>query len=112
MKNTYFLLNDTEVIKLTEAAYIALHAFSKLNAVRINVEYSRREDSFVLEVWNNGERQSIKVNDADDIRGELWKAFGNIGFDGVTNGQNKELARRVVAYENVHVFITQKKAEA
>lgn len=109
MKNTYYILNKTEVLKLTESAYIALHEFDKEHAVHIVVEYN---DGFILSVFNQGELRKARIDCSTDIRIALWSLLGLIGFDSVTNGQNKELAERVNAGENLHVFIAQEKKTA
>lgn len=109
MKNTYYILNKTEVLKLTESAYIALHEFDKEHAVHIVVEYN---DGFILSVFNQGELRKVRVDCSAYIREALWTQLGVIGFDSVTNGQNKELAERVNAGENLHVFIAQEKKTA
>jgi hypothetical protein len=109
MKNTYYILNKTEVLKLTESAYIALHEFDKEHAVHIVVEYN---DGFILSVFNQGELRKARIDCSTDIRFALWAQLGAIGFDSVTNAQNKEMAERVNAGENLHVFIAQEKKTA
>lgn len=73
------------------------------------VEYN---DGFILSVFNQGELREARIDSSTDIHIVLWSLLGLIGFDSVTNGQNKELAERVNAGENLHVFIAQEKKTA